>query len=67
MASRLMAKRKVRARIAELMQPVIERARMSREEWLESLARIYRFGEGVEQDPGKAEYCRTRAEAADPD
>ncbi len=40
MASRLMAKRKVRTRIAELMQPVIERAQMTREEWLEKLARI---------------------------
>ena len=40
MASRLMAKPKIRARIAELMQPVIERAQLSREEWLEGLARI---------------------------
>lgn len=40
MASRLMAKRKVRARLAELMQPVIQQARMSREEWLERVARI---------------------------
>src|SRR5688500_15930448 len=40
MASRLMAKRKVRARIAELMQPVIERARLSRHEWLNALACI---------------------------
>jgi Phage terminase, small subunit len=40
MASRLMAKRKVRARLTELMQPVIERAQLSRKEWLESLARI---------------------------
>lgn len=40
MASRLMAKHKVRARLAELMQPVIQRARMSREDWLEALARI---------------------------
>ena len=42
MASRLMAKRKIRARVAELMQPVIERAQMSREEWLEALASIIR-------------------------
>ncbi len=40
MASRLMAKRKVRARIAELMEPLISRAQLSREEWLERLARI---------------------------
>jgi hypothetical protein len=40
MASRLMAKRKVRTRIAELMQPVIQRAQLTREQWLESLARI---------------------------
>ncbi|MFZ1501862.1 MAG: terminase small subunit [Nitrospira sp.] len=42
MASRLMAKRKVYARLAELMQPVIERAQMCREEWLHALARICR-------------------------
>lgn len=42
MASRLMAKRKVRARLAELMQPVIDRAQLSREEWLETLVRIIR-------------------------
>ena len=40
MASRLMAKRKVRARIAELMEPLIRRAQLSREDWLEGLARI---------------------------
>jgi hypothetical protein len=40
MASRLMAKRKVRARLAELMEPVIERAQLSRNQWLESLALI---------------------------
>jgi hypothetical protein len=40
MASRLMAKPKVRARLAELMQPVIERAQLSREQWLDGLARI---------------------------
>jgi hypothetical protein len=42
MASRLMAKPKVRARIEMLMQPVIERAQFSREEWLEALVRIIR-------------------------
>ena len=42
MACRLMAKRKIRARVAELMQPVIERAQMSREEWLEALVSIIR-------------------------
>lgn len=42
MASRLMAKRKVHARLDELMQPVIERAQMCREEWLQALARISR-------------------------
>jgi phage terminase small subunit len=40
MASRLMAKDKVRARVAELMQPVIQRARMTREQWVEALASI---------------------------
>ncbi len=40
MTSRLMAKRKLRARLAELMQPVIQQARISREEWLERVARI---------------------------
>lgn len=40
MASRLMAKRKVHARLAELMQPVIQQARMRRQEWLERVARI---------------------------
>ncbi len=40
MSSRLMAKPKVRARIEMLMQPVIERAQLTREEWLGGLARI---------------------------
>ncbi len=40
MASRLMAKHKVRARLVELMQPVIAKAQFSRERWLEHLARI---------------------------
>ncbi|MGC3975886.1 MAG: terminase small subunit [Nitrospira sp.] len=40
MASRLMAKRKVRTRLAELMQPVIQRARLTREQWLEGLVRM---------------------------
>ena len=38
MASRLMAKRKIRTRLAELMQPVIERAQLTRAEWLERFA-----------------------------
>lgn len=42
MACRLMAKRKIRARVAELMQPVIERAQLSRDEWLEALVSIIR-------------------------
>jgi hypothetical protein len=42
MASRLMAKRKVRARLTELLQPVIGRALLSHEEWLEALVRIIR-------------------------
>jgi hypothetical protein len=42
MASRLMAKPKVRARIEMLMRPVIERAQFSREERLEALVRIIR-------------------------
>jgi phage terminase small subunit len=40
MASRLMARPKIRARVAELMQPVIQRARMTREQWVEALAAI---------------------------
>jgi hypothetical protein len=40
MASRLMAKPKVRTRIAELMEPLIERAQLTRKEWLNRLARI---------------------------
>jgi hypothetical protein len=40
MASRLMARPKVRARIEMLMQPVIERAQLTREEWSERLAHI---------------------------
>jgi len=40
MASRLMTRHKLRARLAELMQPVIERAQLSREQWLDGLARI---------------------------
>lgn len=38
-SSRLMRRVKVRARIEELKRPVIERAQMSREEWLERLTR----------------------------
>lgn len=43
MASRLMAKRKVHARLAELMRPVIQQAQLSREQWLEALVRVVRF------------------------
>ncbi len=39
-ASHMMAKDKIKARIAELRAPMIKRALMSREQWLESLARI---------------------------
>ena len=42
-ASRLMAKGKVQARVAELMAPVIADAQMSRLEWLELLTRCCRF------------------------
>lgn len=40
MASRLMAKHKVRARLVELLKPVIAKAQMSRERWLDHLANI---------------------------
>jgi phage terminase small subunit len=42
-ASRLMGVGKVRARVAELMQPVIAQARLTREQWLEQIARIIVF------------------------
>lgn len=42
-ASKLMAHPKVTARVAELMQPVIAKARLTREQWLERLARIALF------------------------
>ena len=42
-ASRIMARGKVRARIAELMAPVIAEAQMSRTEWLEWLTKCCRF------------------------
>jgi phage terminase small subunit len=42
-ASRLMAKGKVQARVAELMAPVIAEAQMTRTEWLQRLARCCRF------------------------
>ena len=42
-ASKLMAHPKVTARVAELMQPVIAKARLTREQWLERLARIVLF------------------------
>lgn len=42
-ASRIMAKGKVRARIAELMAPVIAQAQMTRTEWLRILTKCCRF------------------------
>jgi phage terminase small subunit len=42
-ASRLMAKGKVQARVAELMAPVIAQTQMTRTEWLQRLARCCRF------------------------
>jgi phage terminase small subunit len=42
-ASRIMARGKVRARIAELMAPVIAQAQMTRTEWLQRLTRCCRF------------------------
>jgi phage terminase small subunit len=42
-ASRLMAKGKIRARVSELMKPVIADAQMKRREWLERLTRLARF------------------------
>lgn len=39
-ASRLMAKVKISARITEMRKPLIERAVMSRQAWLDSIARI---------------------------
>lgn len=42
-ASRLMAKGKVRARIDELMAPVIAEAQMTRTEWLQWLTKCSRF------------------------
>ncbi len=41
--SRLMALGKVRARLRELMAPVIAKAQLTREKWLESIGRIARF------------------------
>ena len=41
-ASRLMAEGKIRARIAELMTPAIEKVQMIREDWLLKLAEIVR-------------------------
>ncbi len=40
MASRLMAKHKVRTRLVELLKPVIAKAQLSRERWLEHIANI---------------------------
>ena len=42
-ASRIMARGKVRARVAELMEPVIAQAQMTRTEWLQRLTRCCRF------------------------
>jgi phage terminase small subunit len=42
-ASRIMARGKVKARIAELMAPVIAKAQMSRQEWLQLLTKCCRF------------------------
>jgi terminase small subunit-like protein len=42
-ASRLMARGKVRARVAELMAPVIAEAQMTRTEWLTILTKCCRF------------------------
>jgi hypothetical protein len=42
-ASRIMARGKVRARIAELMAPVIAQAQMTRTEWLQLLTKCCRF------------------------
>ncbi len=39
-ASRIIALGKVRARLRELMAPVIAKAQLTREQWLESIARI---------------------------
>lgn len=41
-ASRLRKMPKIDARIAELMKPVIERATLSREEWIEDAVKMYR-------------------------
>lgn len=42
-ASRLMAKDKIRARVAELRAPVAEQAQMKRREWLDRMTRCARF------------------------
>jgi hypothetical protein len=42
-ASRMMARGKVRARISELMLPVIAKVQMDRTEWLQRLTRCCRF------------------------
>ena len=42
-ASRIMARGKVRARVAELMAPVIAQAQMTRMEWLERITQCCRF------------------------
>jgi phage terminase small subunit len=45
-ASRIMARGKVRARITELMAPVIAEAQMTRTEWLRILTKCCRFDPG---------------------
>lgn len=42
-ASRMMALGKIKARVAELIRPVIAKAQMSREQWLEQIARVAMF------------------------
>ncbi|CBK43883.1 conserved protein of unknown function [Nitrospira defluvii] len=42
-ASRMMALGKIKARVAELIRPVIATAQMSREQWLEQIARVAMF------------------------
>ena len=43
MASRLMAKHKVSARLVELLKPVIAKAQLTREQWLAAVARVALF------------------------
>lgn len=43
LSSRLMAKVKIRSRLAELMAPVTANAQLTRQQWLERIARVARF------------------------